>query len=397
MTDLFISYNSHDELWARRLFSDLRTRFPTIKLFWARDPASIPAGDPFRPIFEGAAQDAANFVVLWSAAAQRSNEVGPEIQAFLQNRQTHPKSAAGGKRTLFYIPLEPGIDYGRLVDIQGFPQFRGVYDPNAADRGIAGLATAPASENWSHMVRDIGNAVLTGRASQAITLALMVMTKDTTAFDDPVLNLKVKNGPSLNQFLGSVGLTVADAKKRYGDTAFAWHPFGTGKTIIDLMEDVREMAIRNLGEPYRFHWNPIDFVEAWRNVPDEAANQRLIHSLSDEPSVVVTDPISLFDLIVKESFLDLGEYAKKQQSMILSISPNEQLAIETLYGTLRRNSSSVLSAHLYPRIPAAETFALCGMNVQHTLEIERLIRSGLGYYHLQRNKAVAQPLVSPGG
>ena len=29
MPDLFISYNSHDEVWAKRLFVDLRSRFPT--------------------------------------------------------------------------------------------------------------------------------------------------------------------------------------------------------------------------------------------------------------------------------------------------------------------------------------------------------------------------------
>jgi len=53
------------------------------------------------------------------------------------------------------------------------------------------------------------------------------------------------------------------------------------------MEDVRETAIRNLGEPYRFHWKPMDFVKAWSTVPDEAANRRLIESLSGEPSVIV--------------------------------------------------------------------------------------------------------------
>jgi len=82
--------------------------------------------------------------------------------------------------------------------------------------------------------------------------------------------------------------------------------------------------------------------------------------------------------------------------MILSISPNELLAAESLYNSLLRNSSPVLSAYLYPEIPAAETFALCGLNVQHTWDIERLIRSGLGYYYLQKKKAASQPLVSPG-
>jgi TIR domain len=396
MTDLFISYNSHDEVWAKKLFLDLTTRFPTIKPFWARDTTAIPPGEPFRPIFQGAAQDASNFVIFWSTAAQRSNEVGPEIQSFLQNRQTHPMSAAGDKRTLFYIPLETAVDYGGLVDIQGFPDFRDVYNPNVSDCGIAGLGADPAGENWHRMIRSIGNTVLAGQASQPITLALMVMTTATKSLVDPFVNMRISNGPTLAEFLESMGLLLNEVKARYDDTAFTWRPFGTRKTIMDLMEDVRETAIRNLGEPYRFHWKPMDFVKAWSTVPDEAANRRLIESLSEGPSVIVTDPISLFNPVIKLAFKDLGEYAKKQQSMILSISPNELLAAESLYNSLLRNSSPVLSAYLYPEIPAAETFALCGLNVQHAWDIERLIRSGLGYYYLQKKKAASQPLVSPG-
>ncbi|MEA2758059.1 MAG: hypothetical protein QOH65_672 [Methylobacteriaceae bacterium] len=396
MTDLFISYNSHDEVWAKRLFLDLRARFPTVKPFWARDVAAIPPGKPFRPIFQGAAQDATNFLIFWSAAAQRSNEVGPEIQSFLQNRQTHPRSAAGHKRTLFYIALEAGVDYGELVDVQGFPDFRGVYDPNAADCGISSLSAGPASENWHRMIGSIGNAVLAGQVSQAITLAMMVMTTATTRFVDSLLDVRSAGGPSLNEFLQSVGLTLDEAKARYADSSFFWRPFGTVKTIVDLMEEVREIAIRNLGDSYRFHWEPLDFVETWRNAPDEAANRRLIESLSERPSVIVTDPISLFNPLVNQPFKELGDYAKKQQSMILSISPHELSAAEFLYSSLLRNSSPVLNAYLYPQIPAVEAFALCGMNVQHIRDIERLIRSGLGYYYLHKKKTVLQPLVSPG-
>jgi hypothetical protein len=162
------------------------------------------------------------------------------------------------------------------------------------------------------------------------------------------------------------------------------------------MEEVREIAIRNLGDSYRFHWEPFDFVETWRSAPDEAANRRLIESLSERPSVIVTDPISLFNPIVNQPFKELGDYVKKQQSMILSISPHELSAAEFLYTSLLRNSSPVLNAYLYPQIPAAETFALCGMNVQHIRDIERLIRSGLGYYYLHKKKTTLHPLVSPG-
>jgi hypothetical protein len=396
MTDLFISYNSHDEVWAKRLFVDLRARFPTIKPFWARDAAAIPAGEPFRPIFQAAAQDATHFVVFWSAEAQRSNEVGPEIQSFLQNRQTYPQSATGDKRKLFYIALETDVDYGGLVDLQGFPDFRGVYNPTAADRGIAGLTAEPASENWHRMVRGIANAVLEGQASQPITLALLVMTKDTMRHIDPFLDIRLPDGPTLNQFLQSVDLTLDQAKRRYGDTAFSWRPFGTDRTIIDLMEDVRETANRNLGAAYRFHWVSDDFVASLGNAGGRTAIRDLVESLSAGPSVVVTDPISLFNPFVKNAFLYLDEYAKRQQSVILSISPKEQQFAEGLYSSLLGNSWPILNSYLDPAIPPSETFAHCGMNVQHAVDAERLIRSGLGHYYVQKRKAALQPLVSSG-
>src|SRR5690349_16758559 len=132
MTDLFISYASHDRPWAERLFNDFKRRFPTINVFWDRDPNSIPVGEQFRPYFQRAAQNATYFAVFWSEAAKTSNEVGPEIQAFLQNKQTNPTSATGVTRRLIYIPLEG--DYAGLSnELQGFPDFRAVYAAGAPD------------------------------------------------------------------------------------------------------------------------------------------------------------------------------------------------------------------------------------------------------------------------
>jgi hypothetical protein len=394
MTDLFISYNSHDEVWAKRLFFDLTTRYPTIKPFWARNAGAIPLGEPFRPIFQGAAKNATHFLVLWSAAAKNSNEVVPELESYLQNSVNIPKSATGATRRLFYVPLESKIDYGSLTVLQGIPDFQGVYDPAKPDRGLGGLEAKPASDNWSRMIRLIGDTVIADQATQRVTLALLVMVTKTVGQIDQVLNETLFGGPTLNKFLQSIGLTVEQAKARYGDTAFSWRPFGTEKTIIDLMEDVREMANRRLGATYRFHWRPIDFVEEIKTATGWDASKRWIDSLSEGPSVVVTDPISLFNPGVSAVFKSLLEYAKRRQSIILSISPNELLAAEFLYGSLLRNSTPMLDTYLDPQVPGPDNFAFCGLNAQATWDIERLIRTGLGYYYFRRNSAAEQPLAS---
>jgi hypothetical protein len=322
--------------------------------------------------------------------------VGPEIQAFLQNRQNNPKSATGAKRTLFYVPLEPKVDYAGLADYQGFDDFRTTYVKDAADRGASALAAGASGDAWRRMVGIIGDAVDGSEASQPVTLALFVMTKATVSLVDPFVDIKLAGGTTLREFLDSIGLTLDQAKARFGDTAFSWQPFGDGRTIIDLAQNVREMANRNISPVYRFRWWPIDFVESLRNTADFAAVRRLVDSLSNGPAVVVTDPISLFNPLVNQMFKYLAEYAKKPQSVILSITPYEQLAEDRLYGALLSNGSPVLNAHLDPQIPAAETFALCSVNVRHAVDAERLIRAGLGYYYLQKKKAEAKALVSSG-
>ena len=396
MPNIFISYRSSDRPWAERFYTELRYRFPTIKVFWDRDPASIPPGQPARGFFEKGAKDTTHLIVFWSTAARESNEVGPEVQAFLQNRESNPTSATGAKRTLFYVPLEQGVEYGGLVDYQGFPDFQTAYAPDAPNRGTSALAAGASADAWRRMIGIIGNSVLGSEASQPVALALFVMTKATVNYVDPFFDMKQAGAPTLKEFLESIGLTLDQAKARFGDTAFSWQPFGDGRTIIDLAENVRETANRNIGSAYRFHWRPIDFVEELINCANYSASRRLLDSLSDGPAVVVTDPISLFNPVVNKMFKLLSEYAKKPQSVILSITPNQLLAEDRLFDTLLSNGSPVLDSHLYPPIPAVETFALCGVNIQHAVDAERLIKAGLGYYYLQKKKSDAKSFVSSG-
>ena len=414
MTDLFISYSSHDRPWAEQLFKDFQRRFPTIKVFW--DRTSIPAGVPHRQYFEDGARSTSHLVSLWSAAARDSNEVGPEIQAFLQNVLTNPTTARKTKRRPFYIQLQHDVAYGPLTVYQGFTDFQAAYEAYVAspaeiatansapppNRGIDQL-DARASLNWDRMIGMIGNAVLEDQADQPITLALMVMNNDprrVTAILDSVADTSEYDGPSLNEFLGSIGLSLHDAKQRYGATAFDWRPFGTSETIIDLMQKVREVAVQKLDAEHLFHWRPLDLWAEAIKCTDQTFRQ-LVEDLSEGPSIVVTDPISLFHPVIQRMLTRFVDYAKRPQSMIVSISPNGATSAESIYGDLLTkslliNGGIIFEPHLFPKIPASEPFGLCGSNVRHPTQIARLIRSSLGYYFLQKKRAEAKPLILSG-
>jgi TIR domain len=399
MPDLFISYSSHDRRWAERLYNDLRARFPTITIFWDRAPGVIPPGANWRQVLTDNARNTTHFAVLWSKAAKDSNEVGPEIEAFRQNVAINPKGKNGARREIFYMPLQQNEAYGPLEAIQGLADLRqyGSYAPNADDRGVSNLETEPHRGEWNRIVGVIGDTVLAAEAMQPIKLALLVLTEANVNRLDALIDDKVPGGPTLRDFLTAIGLTLDQVKQRYGPNAFSWRPFGTDRTIIQLMEDVRESANRNLAPEYWFHWVPCDFFQQAMEAKDHTAFQNLADGLAKAPSAVVTDPVSLFHPSVAKVFGRLDKYATKEHSVILSISPVEMLAVDRLYQCLLSNGSPVLDTYLLPRIPASGSFARCGVNVQHVADVERLVRGSLGLYHLQLKEAAEKALRSAGG
>ena len=117
MFDLFISYSSYDRPWAKRLYDDVRYNFPTINIFWDRDPAAIPPAANWAQVLENEAKAAKHLVVIWSRKAEeRPTQLAAEIEGFKQSRHV------GDKRTLFYLPLDDS-NYANLGQAQGFSEF----------------------------------------------------------------------------------------------------------------------------------------------------------------------------------------------------------------------------------------------------------------------------------
>ena len=103
MYDLFISYSRHDRPWAEKLYNDLTSAFPTIKVFW--DRAGIPAGGTWRTILTDANVNTTHLAIFWSNDARNSIEVEPEIARCEADVRYAPKRGAS-KRLEFFVQLE---------------------------------------------------------------------------------------------------------------------------------------------------------------------------------------------------------------------------------------------------------------------------------------------------
>ena len=113
-------------------------------------------------------------------------------------------------------------------------------------------------------------------------------------------------------------------------------------------------------------------------------------------SAVIVDPISLYHTAIGKVFTKLGEYAARDHSVIVSIAPRELPALDMLYESLRSNGAPVLDRYFLPQIPGNGTFARCCVNVEHMVDMERLVRGGLGIYRLLQKGSADDPLHKSG-
>lgn len=384
--DLFISYSSHDRPWAEKLYGDLTSSFRSIRVFWDRE--AIPAGAKWRTFLKDANVNTIHLAIFWSDEARNSNEVGPEIEAFEADVRYAPNHGTK-RRCEFFIPLE-GKRGGGIQDIQGFPDFAQYYDPTLADRGVSKLDVEPGLSQWKRMIRKIGDAISEADSRQKVIAAIVAMNTSLLDLLD-MLHSKQQTltGPTLDQFLAQFGLTWGQVRTRYFATAQDWHPFGGKETIVDLLEDLRVKANSRLDLKYRFRWHHIDLTE----VMAFAAN---VQQLLQEPSVVIVDPISLYNPIVGTVFRNLADYARNEQSIILSLAPLGQSGADLLACALRELSVPILNDYFEPRIPPLSRFAMCCINVQRMDEIERFVRSRLALLHMREKEAEARTIIGVG-
>jgi hypothetical protein len=392
MPDLFISYSSHDRVWAERLYNDLKERNPFLDIFW--DYISIQQNQNWRQVLVANAENTRNIVAIWSEAAKASNEVGPEIQAFLQNRKMWPK-LDDLERKMFYLPLEG--EYGELTEVQGSPGLRDCptppkpYDPQALDRGISSLGRPEVLSIWKDIVRKISDSV--ARPGSPVTLAILAMNSRGGLLEhlDTVANLRTLPGfPTLGEVLSSLGLTLPAIKARYGPNALVWKPYGTGQTVIDILQDLQDNLNRTLDQ-YQFHWQPV--VDLLSRVFDDNAMEPALNALKATPAVLVLDPISLHNPSVKAIFDQLGDYFMREDAVVLSLSPVQMPGLEPLLLTLGEKGSTILKPYFTPLVPASGTFAGCGLNLGHKIELMRMVRHGLGLYYLRKRKQDEETLV----
>jgi hypothetical protein len=387
MYDLFISYSSEDRQWARKLYDDLRTSFPTLKIFW--DYQEIPAGGAWRTFLTDANMMARNFVFLWSNSAKASNYVLDERATFNAARALNPE--VEGSRRLRPIGILLEGSFAPNEDVQSFPGLASYYRSADTDRGVSNLTGAAAALEWNRVIRFIGDACLDARGMQRIIAAIAAVRTSYVAMMDATRTFpQTVSGPSLDEFLNRYGLDWDQVRGWYGADAREWRPFGGTRTITELLDDLRVQANTRLNRADWFQWDPVDLTTLFRPGPTPS------ESLLKQPSIVILDQVSLFHPVIANAFKALKKYAEDEKSVLVSLSPVAEMGADWLSEALRIQATPLLDDYFQPSIPPLTKFANCVLNLGRIESIERLIRGRIAVMHLKNKEAEAQKVTGLG-
>jgi hypothetical protein len=235
----------------------------------------------------------------------------------------------------------------------------------------------------------MADAIRTNDNSIPIPLAILAMTDDDLKKLDPNRE-PIKGLPTLNNLLASLGVgdrdTIVQAKS-YGELRTDWHPFGHALNVQQILDNVLDEI--NLGEAqkpaekrqkegqFEFRWEPID-ERFWT---DNKVAMVELSKLLSVFSVIVIDPLSLYDNDVYDGFVTVSDCFNSERANIMVLTPfSLPQAFIDLSALLERRGRPFFNPYLDPPVPRPLKYANLGVNLGNERELRRVMRAGVGQY-----------------
>ena len=370
--DVFISYSSSDRPWAEKLFDSLTAK--GVNCFFDRE--RLEAGLPWEPKLALAIENSRHLVALWSNKAQDSAWVRRELGKF--EAIVDPTGAGHlqvDRRMIFFV-LE-----GQNPAYAGIQMITDLKESNA----YSGSIESVDQDVWQRSLEQLRTAILEDDRFLRVPLAILSMRKTDLVRIRP--DEPNEFGPSLNELLHSFGIgTVEDLEQYYGDTRIEWRPYGSPHNIWYVLDALKDEINRATRGP-KFRWEPID-NEFWTNI-DAARREKdkLLTSLS----LIVIDPISLFDNVVYSRLVTLSQCFESENALIVVLTPfTTPQHIVNLRLLIEKRGTPFFDRFFEPPIPIEESYASCGVNIGDDRDFKRLLCFSLGQY-VRRVQPASKP------
>jgi TIR domain len=375
--DIFISYSSADKPWAERLFDSLSAK--GISCFFDRE--RLEAGLPWEPQLAQAVEHSRHLVALWSNKAQDSAWVRRELGKFEAIVDPTGSGQLQVNRRFIFFLLE-----GQNPAYAGMQMITGLKEADAYSHPMENLDQGV----WRDSVERVETAISADDNALRVPLAILSMRKSDIAGIDP--DEPNEFGPSLNELLNDFGIgTIKDLEQYYGDERTDWRPYGSPNNIwhvLDMLKDEINLATHGP----KFRWEPID-NEFWTNIETaKREKDRLLTSLS----LIVIDPISLFDSRVYNRLVMLSQCFESENALIMVLTPfTTPQHIVNLRGLIEKRGYPFFEHFFEPPIPI-ESYASCGVNIGDDRDFKRLLCFSLGHYVRRRQPPSKPPYLRVG-
>jgi hypothetical protein len=379
--DAFISYSRADLEWAQRLNADLKAQ--NITTFFAPDQR---AGDEWQRVIPVALQKSQHLVIVWSEAVQMSDFVLSEVASFEMARlaRLHANTDRQSNRQL--IPLLLGrskplqTKYVAIEDLQ---------DGKAHREGAKWIRDHETE--WHSIVKRITESLRADNDATAITTAVLSMT---LADVQELIQGRVKVG------VGEPWVTMSKKLKMqsqhlancYGGHRRDWKPFGKDENIGDVLDRLRA-SLETLagGERFRLDYMPEAF---WSPHAEEATLEAA--KLGNGLSLLVIDPISLYDPMVRTRFEFLDRCFENPQAAIMLLAPFGPAERTTVLRDLIKDMASKVYTQFYEptiKIKTKNASANFSLMTDDEVDVRRMMLTILRRRSTARQRTAGSPFL----
>lgn len=339
--DVFISYKSEEESWAKRLAKTLRDF--GLKVWRDHDPGNgIPVARVWSDEIKNAIRSSEKMIVLWSNllltnAASVVHEEINEMATLVNNDQT-------GSRNLIPVSLDGTLtaNYQNLKALQSDNSFQNLYQKY----GAAGADDVKTMEWYSAVKTLIETLGIKDVMEVRFVVAAMNRAQAIELRDDPTVYSQ--DGNILTKMLAVMNRTSPFNVDRYGNSPDEWKPFPQLNASI---KDIIEQYDADKRDHYQSNndfakWIVVSYSEEMFSA-DAAVRANARNSIDNKPCLVIVDPVSLMHRRIYNSILQSG-LQNHPKAFFMGIAPFVSQMHQDLY-----NLSNDLETELEQYMQAA--------------------------------------------
>jgi hypothetical protein len=345
--DMFISYSHEDRSWAEKVYDLLRKQRAQYKMFFDRD--SLRAGSNWEKDIQKSLENCCHLILIWSDHAKQSDWVTHELTTF----RLTAKPSENKNRRLICLNLQ-----GTNQTINSFQQISRPEIQNSYPE-FSKLKEA----DWKQLIIQIDDGLNPDKRPLAVPL--VVLTLDRLGLDN------LSQG-SLANVKNDFRLTEDYLRTRYGRTRDDWRPFASAESITTILDQARE-RINTALQNHRLDWRLPD-TKFWTDV--DAANDFVnTDFMKGELSVLVIDPVAIYQHEVYQRLMLLQECFTNERTVIVTLPPfNIPGRVLRLRDALKKRGMPYFEDYFKPTVPPRRRLAAqCSWNVSDVGEVERHI------------------------